>query len=120
PDARDGSHGGVVGRLGFARRDDLFAPVVPAARADAVREPGGAAVRAVRQARLSELPVRAPLLAARMRMTSLGNRHDAEPPGRRIGARSVAAMSGRTRRAPGTARRHTSGTSPDSPPGNGE
>src|SRR5262249_12184741 len=85
PDARDRGHG-VAGRLRFARRDDLFAPVVPAARADAVWEPRGAAVSAVREARFAELPVRAPLLAARVRVTSLGYRHDAGPPEAQAGA----------------------------------
>src|SRR5262249_968170 len=71
----------VVRRLGFARRDDLFALVVAAARADPVRKPGGAAGGGVGGARFAGLPGRAPFLAAGMRVTSLGNRHDAGPPG---------------------------------------
>src|SRR5260221_2043752 len=94
PDARDRGHEGRP-PLCFARRNDLFALVESTARTDPVREPRGAAVRAVREPRRAELPVRAPLLAARVRGTSLGNRHDAEPPGAGLTPRARPLYSGR-------------------------
>ena len=59
----------------FARKDDFFPVVMTAARAHPVRLTGASTVAADVQSGLLQLPVGAPLPAARARVSSLGNRH---------------------------------------------
>src|SRR5262245_53772253 len=76
------------GALLFARRNDLFALVVAAVRADAVRLLGAAAMAAGIEARALQLPVGAALLAAGARVSPLGYGHGFLPSsrsGRRTG-----------------------------------
>src|SRR5262245_36802935 len=69
-----------AGALIAARRDDLFAVVVAAVRADAVRLLRGAAAATRVKARRFELPVRAPLAPARAGMSPFRNCHREHPP----------------------------------------